>query len=136
MNQQSFLTKDEGPAAETILEVGAEGGSLSIRRTRGSGGEWRFTVLRNEDTLASFLHEEDRQELSFSDESDSVDSVTAALALMSRYIWHRLVPLKLHAEYANEIMAEVLRRGGTTEERRWRSALARRSADREPPPAD
>lgn len=132
MGRLNPLTKDEGPAAEMVLELAAEGGSLGIRRALGAGGEWRFTVIRDESALADLLDEEDQQGLSFSDESETVDSISTALALMNDHQWHLLVPLQLHSDYASEIMAEVVRRGGPRDEKRWQSALARRSTDREP----
>jgi hypothetical protein len=43
---------------------------------------------------------------------------------MNRYPWHTFMPLKLHKEYAAEVRAEVLRRGGKRELTRWESALS------------
>jgi len=118
-------TSTESLGRETILEVGAEGGSLSVVRARAHDGAWRFTVLRDETSLADLLDSNDHHGLSFSDESGSVDTLAAALQLMDRYPWHRLLPLTLHEEYAAAVMAEVLRRGGTREVARWKSELSR-----------
>ena len=133
MSPQNPLTKDDGRSEDLVLEVASEGGSIKIRRTRVAGGDWRFTVIRDESALADLLDEEDQQGLSFSDESESVDSIEAALVLMNDHPWHLLVPLRLHVDYASAIMDEVVRRGGPRDGRRWQSALARRSAHREPP---
>jgi hypothetical protein len=84
-------------------------------------------VLRDETALADLLDPDDQQGMSFSDESGSVDTFAAALDLMNRYPWHRLVPLKIHGEYAAAVMAEVLRRGGTREAARWKTELSGRS---------
>ena len=89
-------------------------------------------MFRDESALADLLDEEDQQGLGFSDESETADSISAALALMNDDPWPLLVPVQLHADHASEIMAEVVRRGGPRDEKRWKSALARRSTDREP----
>ena len=52
---------------ETILEIGAEGGSLTVFRQRTTKGDWSFTVVRNEETLRGMLSEEDAKGLNFSD---------------------------------------------------------------------
>jgi hypothetical protein len=112
---------------EKILEVGGEGGSLSILRERSSGGTWRFTVLRDETVLADLLDPNDQQGLAFSGESAPIDTLAAAVQLMDRYPWYRLLPLMLHEEYAAAVIAEVLRRGGPKEAARWKAELSRRS---------
>jgi hypothetical protein len=117
----------EPQAREKILEVAAEGGSLSILRARARDGAWRFIVLREETALADLLDSDDQEGLVFSEESGSVDTLAAAFQLMDRYPWHRLMPLTLQPEYAAVVMAEVLRRGGAAEAARWQSELSRRS---------
>jgi hypothetical protein len=109
---------------QTIFEVGADGGSLSIRRTKRADGEWQFAVFRNEETLWNLLHEQDREGLTFSEESADMDSFAAALKLLDHYAWHGLYPITLHADYAEIVMAEVARRDGDRGVRRWNSVLS------------
>ena len=123
--KRAALTGNRRPAGrEIILEVGAEGGSLSIVRTRASDGTWRFVVLRDETTLADMLDDNEQKAFAFIDASGAVDALAAALQVMNRYPWHRLMPLKLHEEYRGAVMAEVLRRGGAGEAARWQSELS------------
>jgi hypothetical protein len=114
-------------ARETILEVGAEGGSLSIVRTRASDGTWRFDVLRDETTLSDMLDENEQTSVALTDASGAFDSLAAALQAMDRFPWHLLMPLKCHKEYQGAIITEVLRRGGTGAAARWQSELSLRS---------
>ena len=60
----------EKPTWQVILEVGAEGGSLSISRFRSANGEWRFVAQRDESAMAYFLDEEDLQGLSLAETSN------------------------------------------------------------------
>ena len=110
---------------EIVLQVGAEGGDLRIIRARDADDQWRFLVLRDETALEDLLDEEDREGLLFRDKSGELISFNAALKILNRYPWHRLLPLKIHPEYTEAIMSEVSRRGGAREERRWRSELSR-----------
>jgi hypothetical protein len=113
-------TTDRGPTdAETVLEVGTEGGSLSILRTRAPDGAWRFALLTNE----SALDDDDRRTSSFSPKPGSVETFAAALQLINRYPWHTFMPLQLHKEYAAAVRAEVLRRGGKRDLARWELEL-------------
>ena len=44
---------------ETILEVGAEGGSLTLFGNRDDAGQWRFWTQTDETTMNYLLDEED-----------------------------------------------------------------------------
>lgn len=103
---------------ETILEVGAEGGSLSIARFLEPGGDWRFQVYRNEQLLADFLNEDDQQGLV--ETSNAVTHFSDALKILGQYPWFSLYPLILHPEYAKIVIAEVIRLGGQSAARRWK----------------
>ena len=110
------------PAAEeTLLEIGAEGGSISlIRVSRGGFTEWIMEtnewmlveLLDDEDPSAAGLH---RRELgpTFAD----------ALAGLDRYQWFRLVPLFVHAEIRDAVQEAVRERGGEASLIRWKSLL-------------
>ena len=95
---------------ETILQVGAEGGSLSILRYREPGGEWRFLVYRNESLMVDFLEEADQVQLE--DTSGAVAFFPDALKILGKYPWFMLYPLVMHREYEAIVLAEVARLGG------------------------
>ena len=110
---------------EVILEVGAEGGSLTLLREVNATGEWKFLFARDEATLDHMLPEEDRgPKEDYSSQIEYIDSLEAALILLDTYPWFRLHPLRVHPEFLDPILIEVRKRGGPSAEVRWRSELA------------
>lgn len=95
---------------EIILQVGAEGGDLSLygRRTP-SGWEFMREVV---DQTAAMLDEPTIQH-----QSETVTTVAEALCLLDRYPWHRLYPLKVHPEFRVLILeaahARITKEGGS-----------------------
>lgn len=79
-------------ACETILEVGGEGGSITLYGLRTETG-WLFSreVIDQSPLLID--------EAAIHHESEAVDSWAAALKLMSRYPWMHLHPLNVHPEF-------------------------------------
>ena len=111
-------------ARETILEVGAEGGSLSLRRERLADESWRFCAAVNEMAIYESLSEEDRGSPGdYLPQSGYVESLQEALKILDKYPWITLTPLNVHPEFFDTIMAEVRKRGGELEETRWREKL-------------
>jgi len=110
--------------SETILEVGSEGGSITLLRERKSGGDWEFQVKTNERLLYEALSEEDRSSIGehFA-KTGYVRSFHEGLRLLDRYPWFRLYPLEVHPEFVDAVLEEVKKRGGPTEETRWRERL-------------
>jgi hypothetical protein len=115
-------------SSEVILEVGAEGGSLTLYGARTSDG-WRFSRRVIDQTMALL----DLDDAGAVDElSAVVGSWPAALALMDRYPWHRLCPIEVHPEFRARVLeAVVARLRGDGEDdpeplRRWK-ALCRRA---------
>jgi hypothetical protein len=111
-----FMTfADDGPrpdrveAGEVILDIGAEGGSLTIVGTRAPDG-WRFRLVRDETTLRALFNAEDREGLEFWHQTDWVQSFESALALLDRYPWHRLYPLQVHPDFRQQVWAAVQQR--------------------------
>ena len=100
---------NEGPGREIVLQVGAEGGTLTIVRYHVSGEKWQFAFIRDESTLADFLGEEDKEDLL--ETLDSIATFENAIALMNKYPWLDLYPLVVNPEYANEVM-EIIERSG------------------------
>lgn len=87
--------------AEVILEVGAEGGSLTLLGIR-TGRGWRFRrgVREQIDEDAS------------SHASDWVDSWQDALVILDRYPWRELYPITVHREFRQQVWAAVEREFG------------------------
>lgn len=111
---------------EAVLEVGSEGGSITLLRERKAGGAWRFQVKTNETALYDALSEEDRNSMGeYFARTGYAQSFHEALGLLDRYPWFRLQPLDVHREFLDAVLIEVGKRGGPTEETRWRETLNR-----------
>ena len=90
------------------MEVGAEGGSLTILGERDPGGEWKFVSIRDETTLCSMLPVEEQSGLVACESSGWVDSLDEALVLLDQYPWHRLCPVTVHVEFRQAILEAVV----------------------------
>jgi hypothetical protein len=105
---------------QVILELGAEGGSITIMGRKSPGGAWRFCLEKNEAAMADLLSEEDLADFAsgdFHSRSAFVSSFDEALRLIDQYPWHRLWPTKVHSEFYDSVLAAVRKRGGDVE--RW-----------------
>jgi hypothetical protein len=125
---------DRAEEGEVILSIGAEGGALTIVGMRAADG-WRFLLVRDETTLRALLSKEDRVGLEFWRQSDWVESLEGALALLDQYPWHRLRPLQVHPDFRRQVWAAVEERFRTDKRGegfgspdRWRR-LCHREAD-------
>lgn len=111
------------PTTEVIVQVGTDGGVITLVRSRTSSGRWRFLLTTDESSLASIFNEED-----LPGELTSTHGPAAtwkgALGLLGKYgAWPFLYPLSLHPEFRDRILAEVRRLGGEEEEERWVGVL-------------
>ena len=88
-------------ASETILEVGGEGGSITLYGIRTETG-WLFSreVIDQSPELID--------EAAIQHESKTVTSWPAALELMSRYPWMHLYPLKVHPEFRSLVFTAAI----------------------------
>lgn len=77
---------------EVILQVGAEGGSITLYGVRTESG-WRYQRNVVDQTLSMLDQEEIRHDSLF------CSSWEEALALLDQYLWHRLYPLHVHPEF-------------------------------------
>ena len=111
---------------EVVLEVGGEGGSLTLVRRRTTDEDWQFRIERDETALYDLLSDEDRSGIEFSSQSEYVRSFEEALNMLDRYPWPKLYPLEVHPEYLDTVLAQVRQRSGKTAESRWRERLKHR----------
>jgi hypothetical protein len=90
---------------ETILHIGAEGGSLKIQRCRTPIGRWKFIFIIDESTLTDFLDEADQIDLV--KKYRPVDTFEEAIQLMNKYPWREMQLISVHEEYAEFNWSEM-----------------------------
>jgi hypothetical protein len=109
-----------GDGSTVVLEVGAEGGSLTLIGRENEDGGWRFARITDDQTRALFGEEDvpvtapDLTSLTW------VDSWEAGLSLMDRYPWAQLHPVYVHPEFVERVRAAVeerLKDGSTSHAR-------------------
>jgi hypothetical protein len=111
---------------EIVLEVGGEGGSITLFRLPKAGGGWQFRTNINETGAYEALSEEDQKNVGeYVTSTGTVRSFEEAITLLDDYPWFQLEPLVLHPEYRGAVLREVNKRGGQFEETRWKDALRR-----------
>jgi hypothetical protein len=118
-----IITKEQ---SEVILEVGAEGGTLTIFGKRNLKGDWQFVINRDETALYEMLSEEDQDDIIACERSNYVSSFDEALKLFDSYPWYSFYPLKVHPDFLDRVLLEVTKRGGESESTRWRNELKQR----------
>jgi len=90
-----------------VVEVGAEGGSLTLIGREGEGGAWRFARVTDDQSEALFgegdvpVTAPDLTTLVW------VDGWEAGLALLDRYPWVRLSPQYVHPAFVERVRAAV-----------------------------
>lgn len=105
--------------SETILELGAEGGSITIFGIRGKGGLRRFVIEKNESALYDLLPDEKFKGESVV-KSGPVGSWDNAVRLLNKNPnWYRLYPVKVHPDFEERILALVEDQGGVSAVERW-----------------
>jgi len=107
---------------EVGSEVGSEGGSITLLREN-SGDGWRFRVKTDETAAYEMLSEEDQEDIEFQTASRAVGSFEEALEQLDRYPWTRLIPLKVHPEFLQQILAAVEKRDGKEIAVQWNERL-------------
>jgi hypothetical protein len=91
---------------EIIVEISAEGGSITLFGHKGSNGEWRFARGVNDQT-PTLLPEEEGGVPAISHDSCWVNTWPQALALLDRYPWAMLAVTKVHPEFRERLWAEA-----------------------------
>ena len=99
--------------SEVILEVGAEGGSVTLYGIHSHRG-WVFTRHSIDQSAALSLGEPVE-----TSNSQTVASWAEALALLDSYPWHRLYPLQVHPEFRRAVFDAVKLRYGVAENSVW-----------------
>lgn len=109
---------------ETVLKVASEGGGLQLLREKQKDNNYQFWTERDETTMSELLDDDDLVGVGdlFS-RSSRVDSLDEAFRELDRYPWHRFYPIEVHPDLRVEVLREVRRKGGDTEEKRWKAAL-------------
>jgi hypothetical protein len=100
------------PVSEVIVEVGGEGGSVTLYGMRTNEG-WIFSS-KSIDHSAAFLGEswEGRK-------SQTVALWSEALELLDSYPWHRLSPLQVHPDFRAQVLDVVKVRYEGVEDSVW-----------------
>jgi hypothetical protein len=101
---------------EVVLEVGAEGGSITLYGLRTNQG-WVFS-RKVIDQTPELIDEQ-----SIATNSECVGPWEAALGLLDRYPWPRLYPISVHPEFRDRVWSAVQDKLDGDEEalRRWRA---------------
>ena len=91
-----------------VVEVGAEGGSVTLIGRPGAGSAWQFARMTVDQS--EWLLGEVEVELPGEPPLDSlewVDGWEAALGLLDRYPWARLHPVEVHPEFRERMRVAV-----------------------------
>lgn len=97
-----------------VLQVGAEGGDVTLVGRTTHSGSWVFARVTDDQTEALFGESGDGVVRAPSLESlEWVESWDDGLRLMDRYRWARLHPLYVHPEFLERVRAAVEERLAT-----------------------
>jgi hypothetical protein len=108
---------------EVILEIGAEGGSLTLYGTRGSDGLRKYHLVTNSVALHDLLLDESFDEDPVT-QSPTVTSWRQAILLLEKYpSWYRFYPISVLPEFASRVLQAVESSGGVEAASRWRKKL-------------
>jgi hypothetical protein len=89
---------------EVILEIGTEGGLLSVRRFLSSNGTLKFILIIDESTMADFLDKDNQIDLV--KKYPPVETFGEAVRLMDKYPWREMHLVSVHPDYAEIIRRE------------------------------
>jgi len=113
-------TGQPAPIVETILEVGAEGGSIRMSGKRDAAEAWSFWTEQDESTIFDLLDAEDLSGFGgLVKTTEPASSLAEAFALLGERPWFRLYPLQIHPEFRLAIRSEVQKRATPEELAMW-----------------
>jgi NAD-dependent deacetylase len=86
---------------ETILRIGAEGGSKALHAEKDSNNEWMFFIESDENAMADFLDDEDQDLVPLLNRKQRINSknINQALEQLGPY-WRKFYPIEVHPEFA------------------------------------
>ncbi len=88
-----------------IIRIGAEGGSITVVARISAGGDREYSVRLRDQTLTFLSNDEAGAEIRTSTAwSERWDDVVTSLG---RWPWQMLVPLYVHADYADRVLSAV-----------------------------
>jgi hypothetical protein len=109
---------------EVVLKVASEGGGIKLLREKQKGKNYQFWTERDETAMSGLLDDDDLIDVGdLTSCSSRFDSLDEAFRELDRYPWHRFSPIEVHPDLRVEVLREVGRKGGDTEEKRWKAAL-------------
>ena len=120
--------KQESKSAK-IIEVGAEGGRITLSGYETEQGEWHFFRETDESSFMSLMPKEDTDGPEFRTESETVSGWDEALNILNRYPWPCLYPLYVHPNFADVVMQELKRASaemGHIDFEEWEMVCARK----------
>jgi hypothetical protein len=113
-------------APERILEVGAEGGCMTLQGRQEEDGRWLFQVNVDASTLAELMPEEFTASELRRDGEWVYDFERALQDLDRSACWELLVPMRVHPEFSDRILEAVRSRlSSSCASRDLRSRLGR-----------
>jgi pimeloyl-ACP methyl ester carboxylesterase len=90
-----------------IIEIGGEGGSITLYGWKSDKGKWHFLSETNERTILDMIQKDDAAGLESQPRSGTVTSWKGALKILSRYPWQNLYPLFVHQEFVDLVWHEI-----------------------------
>jgi hypothetical protein len=118
------MRHETSPDRITVLEVGAEGGGVTLHAERTERLQWRFCVDKHESLFEELL---DEAAGSFHRESEWTTSWEHVLSLLNAYPWTRLRPTEVHPIFADAVASAYEARTGDSlsQNREWLEVLER-----------
>jgi hypothetical protein len=94
-----------------IIDVGAEGGGITLFGWKDEKGVWHYLRETDERTFMHMMSENEQKGLRFNSKTDSTTDWDEAIKLMYRYPWPCLYPLHVHPEFADRVKCELKKAG-------------------------
>ncbi|MDD2736075.1 MAG: hypothetical protein PHF56_19250 [Desulfuromonadaceae bacterium] len=91
-----------------IVEIGGDGGSITLFGWKTAKGNWRFLRETNECTLMGMMQNSDVTGVKFQSSSAADTGWKAAIKILSEYPWKILYPLYVHPEFADLVWNEII----------------------------
>ena len=98
---------------ETILEIAAEGGKITLNGKQHEDGRWFFTRITDESVLAELFAADDDLTSAPHTNSGVVEGWTKGIQLMND-AWPQLYPQKIHPEFREIIWDSVVKKSKDT----------------------